>query len=85
VARIDLDCREVMGLDVLPGFYRGARDRVEALRRDTPYALFAMAPQGHDLLNRWFRVRGMEQGLVDLAERPLVAEEFFERLTVVIC
>jgi uroporphyrinogen decarboxylase len=68
-----------------PGFYRGLRDRAEALRRDTPYALFAMAPQGHDLLNRWFRVRGMEQGLMDLAEQPLMAEEFFERLTLVIC
>jgi uroporphyrinogen decarboxylase len=56
-----------------------------ALRDRTPYALFGMAPNGHDLMNRWFRVRGMEQGLVDLAENREVAEEFFERLTVQIC
>ncbi len=68
-----------------PGYYRGVRQRARALRDGTPFALFGMAPWGHDLLNRWFRVRGMEQGLADLAGSRDVAEEFFERLTDSIC
>ncbi len=39
-----------------------------------------MAPNGHDLLNRWFRVRGMQEGLMDLLLNGEVAEEFFQRL-----
>jgi uroporphyrinogen decarboxylase len=44
-----------------------------------------MAPNGHDLLNRWFRVRGMQEGLMDLLLQPEVTEAFFERLTGEIC
>jgi uroporphyrinogen decarboxylase len=80
----DLDCIDWESL-VDPGYYRGVRERALALRDGTPFALFGMAPWGHDLLNRWFRVRGMEQGLVDLAASRDVAEEFFERHTHSIC
>ena len=80
----DLD-RIKWELLVDPGYYRGVRERALAMRDSTPFALFGMAPNGHDLLNRWFRVRGMEQGLVDLAVNRDLAEAFFERLTDSIC
>jgi uroporphyrinogen decarboxylase len=81
-ADLDSICWESL---VDPGYYRGLRARARALRESTPFALFGMAPNGHDLLNRWFRVRGMEQGLVDLAVNRDVAEAFFERFTDSIC
>ena len=68
-----------------PGRYRGLRDRVKALRAGTDRALFGMAPCGHDLLNQLFRVRGMEEGMMDLLINEAFAEAFFDRLTDTIC
>jgi uroporphyrinogen decarboxylase len=68
-----------------PGRYRGLRNRVKALRADTDRALFGMAPCGHDLFNQLFRVRGMENGLMDLVAEPEFAEAFFDRLCDTIC
>jgi uroporphyrinogen decarboxylase len=68
-----------------PGRYRGLRERVQSLRRSTDKALFGMAPCGHDLFNQLFRVRGMENGLMDLLAEPEFAEAFFDRLTETIC
>ena len=68
-----------------PGRYRGLRDRVKALRASSDRALFGMAPCGHDLFNQLFRVRGMENGLMDLVAEPEFAEAFFDRLTDTIC
>jgi uroporphyrinogen decarboxylase len=85
----EVAARDLDGIDweslVDPGYYRGVRRRALALRDGTPFALCGMAPWGHDLLNRWFRVRGMEQGMVDLAASRDVAEAFFERFTDSIC
>jgi len=64
-----------------PARYRGLRDRVEALRASSDKALFGMAPCGHDLFNQLLRVRGMEEGLMDLVAEPEFAEAFLERLT----
>jgi uroporphyrinogen decarboxylase len=61
--------------------YRGLRDRVLRLRASTDRALFGMAPCGHDLLNQLFRVRGMEEGMMDLVANVDFAEAFLERLT----
>jgi uroporphyrinogen decarboxylase len=61
--------------------YRGLRRRVEQLRAQTDRALFGMAPCGHDLFNQLLRVRGMEEGLMDLVANPEFAEAFLERLT----
>ena len=47
--------------------------------------MFGMAPCGHDLFNQIFRVRGMENGLMDLLAEPEFATAFFERLTDTIC
>jgi uroporphyrinogen decarboxylase len=68
-----------------PGRYRGLRARVKALRAGTDRALFGMAPCGHDLLNQLFRVRGMEEGLMDLLVNEEFAEAFLDRLTDTIC
>ena len=68
-----------------PGRFRGLRDRVKALRAGTDRALFGMAPCGHDLLNQLFRVRGMEEGMMDLLINEAFAEAFFDRLTDTIC
>jgi uroporphyrinogen decarboxylase len=68
-----------------PGAYAGVRARGLRLRAESDCAVFGMAPNGHDLLNRWFRVRGMQEGLMDLLLRPELAEAFFERLTDAIC
>jgi uroporphyrinogen decarboxylase len=68
-----------------PGRYRGLRARVKSLRSSTDKALFGMAPCGHDLFNQIFRVRGMENGLMDLLAEPDFAEAFFDRLTETIC
>jgi uroporphyrinogen decarboxylase len=68
-----------------PGRYRGLRKRVQALRAGTDRALFGMAPCGHDLFNQLFRVRGMENGLMDLVAEPEFAESFFDRLCDTIC
>ena len=67
------------------GRYAGLRERVQALRRSTDRALFGMAPCGHDLFNQIFRVRGMENGLMDLVAEPEFAEAFFDRLCDTIC
>lgn len=68
-----------------PGFFRGVRERALRLQSETGCALFGMAPHGHDLLNRWFRIRGMMPGLVDLLERPDVVDGFLERFASSIC
>ncbi len=68
-----------------PGRYAGLRKRVQALRSSTDRALVGMAPCGHDLFNQLFRVRGMENGLMDLVADPEFAEAFFDRLTNTIC
>lgn len=64
-----------------PARYKGLRRRVKELRAGTDKALFGMAPGGHDLMNQLFRVRGMEEGLVDLVANQDFAEAFLERLT----
>ena len=64
-----------------PARYRGLRQRVEQLRAGTDRALFGMAPCGHDLFNQLLRVRGMEEGLMDLVANPEFAEAFLDRLT----
>jgi uroporphyrinogen decarboxylase len=67
------------------GAYSGVRAQGLRLRAETDCAIFGMAPNGHDLLNRWFRVRGMQDGLMGLLLQPEVAEAFFDRLTEEIC
>ena len=67
------------------GRYAGLRKRVQALRASTDRALFGMAPCGHDLFNQLFRVRGMENGLMDLVAEPEFAEAFLDRLCDSIC
>jgi uroporphyrinogen decarboxylase len=64
-----------------PARYRGLRARVLQLRAATDRALFGMAPCGHDLFNQILRVRGMENGLMDLVAEPEFAEAFLDRLT----
>ena len=64
-----------------PARYRGLRQRALQLRKDTDFALFGMAPCGHDLFNQLLRVRGMENGLMDLVAEPEFAMAFLERLT----
>ena len=64
-----------------PTRYRGLRQRVQQLRAQTDRALFGMAPCGHDLFNQLLRVRGMEEGLMDLVANQEFAEAFLERLT----
>jgi uroporphyrinogen decarboxylase len=44
-----------------------------------------MAPCGHDLFNQLFRVRGMENGLMDLVTEREFAEAFLDRLCDTIC
>jgi uroporphyrinogen decarboxylase len=68
-----------------PARYAGLRDRVRRLRESTGRALFGMAPCGHDLFNQLLRVRGMENGLMDLVGAPEFAEAFLDRLTDTIC
>ncbi len=68
-----------------PARYQGLRQRVQALRASTDKALFSMAPCGHDLFNQILRVRGMAEGLIDLAANLDFAEAFLERLTHSIC
>ncbi|MGO9310749.1 MAG: uroporphyrinogen decarboxylase family protein [Spirochaetia bacterium] len=63
-----------------PARYDGLRSQVTSLRKSTDKALFGMAPAGHDLFNQLFRVRGMEEGLIDLAANQDFAEAFLERL-----
>ena len=64
-----------------PARYRGLREATLALRRTTDKALFGMAPCGHDLFNQLLRVRGMENGLMDLVAEPEFAEAFLDRMT----
>ena len=64
-----------------PARYRGLRQSVQKLRAGTQRALFGIAPCGHDLFNQLLRVRGMEQGLMDMVAEPEFAEAFFDRLT----
>ena len=64
-----------------PARYLGLRERVKALRASTERALFGIAPCGHDLFNQLFRVRGMEEGLMDLVANVEFAEAFLDRLT----
>ena len=68
-----------------PARYDGLRERVKKLRASTDKALFGMAPCGHDLFNQLFRVRGMENGLMDMVAEPEFAEAFFDRLCDTIC
>lgn len=64
-----------------PARYRSLRRRVEQLRQTSDRALFGMAPCGHDLFNQLLRVRGMENGLMDLVAETEFAEAFLDRLT----
>jgi uroporphyrinogen decarboxylase len=64
-----------------PARWAGLRERVLRLRRETDYALFGMAPSGHDLFNQLLRVRGMENGLMDLLLNREFVEAFLDRLT----
>ncbi len=64
-----------------PARYHGLRERVKKLRANTDRALFSIAPCGHDLFNQLFRVRGMENGLMDLLLNEEFAVAFLERLT----
>jgi uroporphyrinogen decarboxylase len=64
-----------------PARFQGLRRRVQTLRASTDRALFGMAPCGHDLLNQLFRVRGMEEGLMDLVLHVDFVEAFLDRLT----
>lgn len=64
-----------------PARYEGLREYTKKLRETTEYALFGMAPCGHDLLNQLFRVRGMENGLIDLIQNVDFAEAFLDRMT----
>ncbi|MEI8121504.1 MAG: uroporphyrinogen decarboxylase family protein [bacterium] len=68
-----------------PGRYRGLRDRVKSLREGTNRALVGMAPCGHDLFNQLFRVRGMENGLMDLLTEEEFVCAFLDRLCDTIC
>ena len=68
-----------------PGRYDHLRERVQRLRADSDQALFGMAPCGHDLFNQLFRVRGMENGLMDLVAEREFAEAFLDRLCDTIC
>ena len=63
--------------------YRGLRQRTQ-LRAQTDRALFGMAPCGHDLFNQLLRVRGMEEGLMDLLANEEFCEAFLDRLTCTI-
>ncbi|MHB8969772.1 MAG: uroporphyrinogen decarboxylase family protein [Pirellulaceae bacterium] len=67
-----------------PARYRGLRQRVQQLRAQTDRALFGMAPCGHDLFNQLLRVRGMEEGLMDLVTNQEFCEAFLDRLTCTI-
>jgi len=69
----------------LPERYEGLRSRATALRASTDRALFGMAPGGHDLFNRLLRVRGMEEGLMDLVANREFAEAFLDKMTASIC
>jgi uroporphyrinogen decarboxylase len=64
-----------------PARYRGLRQRVQELRRNTDRALFSIAPCGHDLFNQLFRVRGMADGLMDLLLNEEFTVAFLDRLT----
>jgi uroporphyrinogen decarboxylase len=68
-----------------PARYQGLREQVKRLRARSDKALFGMAPCGHDLFNQLLRVRGMEEGLMDLVANQEFAEAFFDRLTETIC
>jgi uroporphyrinogen decarboxylase len=68
-----------------PARYHGLGDRVKKLRLSTDKALLGMAPCGHDLFNQLFRVRGMENGLMDLILELEFVEAFFKRLSETIC
>jgi uroporphyrinogen decarboxylase len=68
-----------------PARYRGLRERVQKLRASSDQALFGMAPCGHDLFNQLMRVRGMQEGLIDLVANQDFAEAFLDRLTQTIC
>ena len=64
-----------------PSRYAGLREATLKLRQETDYALFGMAPCGHDLFNQLFRVRGMEDGMMDLILHTEFVEAFLDRLT----
>ena len=68
-----------------PARYRGLREQVQKLRQSTDKALFGMAPCGHDLFNQLLRVRGMQEGLIDLVANLDFVEAFLDRLTQTIC
>ena len=64
-----------------PARYAGLREATLKLRQETDYALFGMAPCGHDVFNQLFRVRGMEDGMMDLILHSEFVEAFLDRLT----
>lgn len=67
-----------------PTRYEGLRLRALKLRSETDYALFGMAPCGHDLFNQLFRVRGMVEGMTDLLINEDFAEAFLDRMMTTI-
>jgi uroporphyrinogen decarboxylase len=67
-----------------PARYAGLRERAFKLRNQTDYAIFGMAPCGHDLFNQLLRVRGMVEGLSDLLLNEEFVEAFLSRLTATI-
>jgi uroporphyrinogen decarboxylase len=68
-----------------PARYRGLREQVQELRASSDKALFGMAPCGHDLFNQLMRVRGIQEGLMDLVANLDFVEAFLDRLTQTIC
>jgi uroporphyrinogen decarboxylase len=67
-----------------PARYAGLRERALKLRNETDYAIFGMAPCGHDLFNQLFRVRGMTEGLTDLLLNEEFVDAFLSRLAATI-
>jgi len=67
-----------------PARFAGLHARAQQLRAETDYAIFGMAPCGHDLFNQLLRVRGMENGLSDLLLEEEFTNAFLDRLTATI-
>ena len=64
-----------------PSRYEGLRERAQALREGTPYALVGECGLGGDILARPQWIRGYAESMLDLAAHPDFAEAFLERVT----
>ncbi len=64
-----------------PSRYEGLRERAQALRERTPYALVGECGLGGDILARPQWIRGYAESMLDLAAHPDFAEAFLERVT----